>query len=103
MKVSNFCEVGQMRRRKGISRKMSRSPETLRTRDQRGVARVRGGGAVVEGENIQAQDAEDDDDDIEAEDVGDTEGEAEDDTEDARPSSRALVSLPTMLSLAAAL
>ena len=92
MALSKVDEVGQMRRRRGTSTKRMMKEETLREGGARGVScefptnqRGRSGEMHMVGlrerkrgvSDVQAQHGEDDDEDVEGEDVGDAEGEAE--------------------------
>jgi hypothetical protein len=84
MKASKCCEVGQTRSRRGISMKMRMKEEMLLLRlEVSGVGLAVVGGI---GKDVQAEDTPEDDD-VEVEDVCDSEGEAEDDAEDAGPES----------------
>jgi hypothetical protein len=88
MKVSKCWEVGQTRRRSGISMKIRMKEEMLLLREKL----VDG---CFGGEECQDEQAEHtpEDDDVEVEDVCDSEGEAEDDTEDAGPGRVMLLAL----------
>lgn len=78
MKPSNLEDVGQIRRRKGTSTKRMTNADAL-WKGQNGV--VSEGIGLV----LHAQDGEDDVHNLEGEDVGDTEGKAEDNTKHTGP------------------
>jgi hypothetical protein len=71
MKASNLEEVGQIRRRRGISMKTRIKAEQLRGRE-------RGCPQNVVRKNLQEKDAEYDEE-VEVKDVGNTQGESKDD------------------------